>query len=298
MKESDPGPSQETSPGNTHHQEHKAGTMAGGGPEIRDSDKGSCRPSPSQGHPAQPWTPGAGCDCHSEPGTVPWLTSHCSGAPCGCTWGRNQGSALCSSKGGKQGWVCLPGHARWPSMQSGLFYHSILFWASRLKPDWCEHQWSSLGGRLCVCVSERDSWRSCQEQNLKDPGRCRPPPVIFWEAGSFLTRLPSKRQSRTCRLSTRTPVPGRGIILQLHKVTIRDTLVGLGWIWNTAEGGSDLQGTWSHFAFMDWGDSPSHKPSAVTAAGFLHKPLALPQTRFSGTDRRSQQKKCSRNGAN
>lgn len=128
---------------------------------------------------------------------------------------------------------------------------------------------------MCVYLSETE-----RKQNLKDAGSSKPPAVLFWEADTFLTRLPSKRQSRTCRLRTRTPLPGRGIILQLHKVTIRDTLVGLGWIWNTAEGGLSLQGTWSHLVFMDWGYSPKYQPNAEVAAGFLHKPLALPQGCF------------------
>lgn len=179
-------------------------------------------------------------------------------------------SALWSTLGGKLG---LSGHAQCPSMQSGLFHHLVLFfWASGLKPDSSEDKFSSLGG---VCDSETE-----RKQNLKDAGSSKPPAVLFWEADTFLTRLPSKRQSRTWRLRTRTPLPGRGIILQLHKVTIRDTLLGLGWIWNTAEGGLNLQGTWSHLVFMNWGYSPKHQPSAEVAAGFLHKPLALPQGCF------------------
>lgn len=84
---------------------------------------------------------------------------------------------------------------------------------------------------MCLSLSETAGGAAYQRnQNLKDPGSSKPPPVLFWEADTSLTRLLSKRQSRTCRLRTRTPVPGGGIILQLHKVTIRDTLVGLGWI--------------------------------------------------------------------
>lgn len=56
-----------------------------------------------------------------------------------------------------QGWEAGLSVLAWPgpSMQSGLFYHSVLFfWVSGLKPDSSGHKLSSLGCRLCVCVSE------------------------------------------------------------------------------------------------------------------------------------------------
>lgn len=167
-----PCPSEETDQPRKHSRNTKepGGTMAGGGPEIRDSEKWSSRPSPSQGHSAQPWAPGAGCDYHPESGAAPWLASHCSVAFWGCTWftwfrgkqrGRNQrqkrGGIMCFVE--YQGWEAGLSVLAWPgpSMQSGLFYHSVLFfWVSGLKPDSSEHKLSSLGCGLCVCVSEWD----------------------------------------------------------------------------------------------------------------------------------------------
>lgn len=96
------------------------GTMAGGGPEIRDSEKWSSHPSPSQGHPAQPRAPGAGCDCHPESGAAPWLTSHCSGAFWGCTLEESRGGETKGRK--REGSKCLVEYLGW---EAGL---SVLAW--------------------------------------------------------------------------------------------------------------------------------------------------------------------------
>lgn len=105
-----------------------------------------------------------------------------------------------------------------------------------------------------------------------------------------LTRLPSNRQSRTCLLRTWILAAGRGIVLQLHRVTIRDTRVGIGQIWNTGDRRrSKSTGsfcTWLSFCvyLLRWLtvvttglDSLTHKTSIalVTAATFLPTPLHL-----------------------
>lgn len=280
--------------------------MAGGGPKIRDSEKWNSRPSPSQGHPVQPWASRARYDCHPESGAAPWLTSHCSGTFWGCIWftmrrkqrGRNQrqikGGVKClmEYQGWEAGlsvlaWPCpMPINAVWP-VSSLKFHYSGWVGSNQTYISINKAAWEA----GCVCISEWDR----ENQNLKNSGSSKPPAVLFWEADTFLTQLPSKRQRRTCRLRTCTPVPGRGIILQLHKVTIRDTLVGLGWIWNTAEGGLNLQGPLHMVSFCVYGlrlfSLPQTQCNAVVAAGFLHNPLAPTQGCFSETDRRSQQKK-------
>lgn len=161
----------------------------------------------------------------------------------------------------------------WLQLNEGT--HLSMLYQARLTGKQVEQP----GSQFWVYVSEATGGDGYQRDQSITYTSSRPLLIIK------LTRLPSNRQSRTCLLRTWMLDAGRGIVLQLHKVTIRDTRVGIGQIWNTGnKRRSKSRGsfcTWLSFCvhLQRWLtvvtiglDSLTHKTSIVLAAAatFLH----------------------------
>lgn len=158
--------------------------MAGGGHEIRDSEQRSSRPSPSQGHPAQPWAPGLGVTVtlsqeqlpaspHTAQGHLglhlPYHGSKAEGEKPKAEKGRDRVLCGVPRVGSRAECACL---AMPDAHQCSLacfiitFYFSGWVGSSQAQLSRNEAAWEA----GCVSLSEWASWRSCLAEEPEPEG--------------------------------------------------------------------------------------------------------------------------------